>query len=191
MGNPQQPTGQPYQPPQPPQPPYGQPTPPLPRRRGMPTWGIVLIAVGGAVAVLCAGLVVLAFALPEDDQDASADPTGPATVAAQADDLAITVTDVTRAEAEVGDRVYTIVAVEVVNESDDRIYVGPLDWHITDADGHRHDVTFGPGDDELPGLRLNPGDSTAGTFAVEGELEVATVVYQRWPSDDPIEVPAA
>lgn len=166
------------------------------------TVAIVLGSVFGGVLVLCVGLTVLAAVLP-DPEDGDASPKANASAAAESatepaeepdegdvEDLTIEVIDVYNETNTLGDA-FTTVEVKVTNNTDDRVYVGPMDWYVVDSDDNRYDAAFGPAsgrNDRLQGLHLGPGQSTKGTFSVDNEVDVAVVAYQRWAFDSAVEV---
>lgn len=175
------------------------------QKRGFPVWATILIAIASAFVLLCGAFMLLGIFASIVDSDNAAPrptesvaemeentprPTESATEAEEDASLAITVTDVYTEENSFGD-LYTAIRVEVHNDSDRRIYVGPLDWYVIDAGGFKFDATYGPfrtRDARLPGVHLDPGQATTGVFHVEGEVDVATVVYQRWHWDAPVTV---
>jgi hypothetical protein len=163
---------------------------PMQRKRAFPAWAIAVLSVVGAFALLCfVGGVLAVLSAPEPHAETRPvehqEPVGEVTSV-----LNIEVLDVRTEKNTLGDA-YTAIEVSAVNASDARVYVGPLDWYAIDVDGYKHDAVYGPfgsRSDRLPGTYLNNGHATTGVFHLEGEVDVATVVYQRWPTDDPIEV---
>lgn len=161
------------------------------QKRGFPAWATILIVIASAFVFLCGAFTLLSvFASVTDSDDAAPRPTESATEVEENVSLVVIVTDVYTEENSIGDT-YTAIRVEVHNDGNQRVYVGPLDWHVIDTGGFKFDATYGPfstREARLPGMYLDPGQATAGVFHVEGEVDVATVVYQRWPSDDPVAV---
>lgn len=171
------------------------------QKRGFPVWATILIAIASAFVLLCGAFMLLGVFASIVDSDNAAPrptesvtevkerPTESATEVEEDASLTITVTDVYTEENSFGD-LYTAVRVEVHNDGN-RVYVGPLDWHVIDTGGFKFDATYGPfstREARLPGVYLDPGQATTGVFHVEGEVDVATVVYQRWHWDAPVAV---
>lgn len=174
--------------------PYVPQAPPQ-RKSKFPTWAIVLLSVFGGILLLCGALTAVSFAVSdvEPEREAQGDTEvvpEPEPVEHEGAALDIEVVETYTEENSLGD-VYTAVRVEAYNLSDESVYVGYLDWHVVDADGFKHESVVGPfstREDRLPGLYLEQDEATTGVFYLEGEVDVATVVYQRWSHDDPIEV---
>lgn len=186
------------------------------QKHGFPVWATVLIVIVSAFVLLCGALTLLGIFASIVDSDAAAPrptesvteveerptesateveentprPTESATEVEENAPLAITVTDVYTEENSLG-TLYTAIRVEVHNNGSRRVYVGPLDWYVIDTGGFKFDATYGPfrtREARLPGVYLDSGQATTGVFYVEGEVDVATVVYQRWSWDAPVAV---
>src|SRR5690554_5553480 len=171
------------------------------QNRSFPTWATILIVIASAFVLLCGAFMLLGVfaSIASDDAaprptesvtEVEKRPTESATEVEENAPLAITVTDVYTEKNSFGD-LYTAIRVEVHNNGNQRVYVGPLDWYVIDTGGFKFDATYGPfrtREARLPGVYLDPGQATTGVFHVEGEVDVATVVYQRWSWDDPVAV---
>lgn len=157
---------------------------------------IVGLAIGGAVVGIFCAIGTIALVLSGDSQDepppAAATGTTPGATGQPGDEqrLEITAELVDYEPASRFDNSHhTSVRVEVTNTSHERVYVGPLDWHGEDVDGFKHEPSYMRHVDALDGLYLDPGQAVRGVVTFEGEVELATIYYQRWPSDTPIPAP--
>lgn len=186
----------------PPSPPSAAAHPPAPpprppqRRTGL----IVGLSVGAVVlaALMMVCLAAVLFSLGDDEPAAGSSPGAEVTPSPVVDDEPLgddlrleIAAELVEFEAanRFDDSEHTSVRVEVTNTSDERVYVGPLDWFGTDVDGFKHEPSYRRHADGLSGLYLDPGQSVAGVVTFPGEVELASIAYQRWPSDEPVEVP--
>lgn len=184
MSYPQYPTGG--------QPPYGQPP-----KQGMSTGAKVgIFGCGGCLVLVILGFVFLgvlgALASNSDDATVSTPPADSSSedtaeepaeeeepAAAEGSTVTMTATSAGTAEDITGDgTVYTVLDIEVVNDSDEAVDVNPINFTAVLADGtvvsDWADSIFAD-IDQIDAVTLQPGQRATGQIAVVGEVDVATV----------------
>ncbi|MFI6577607.1 DUF4352 domain-containing protein [Nocardiopsis sp. NPDC050513] len=170
-----------------------------PPKQGMSTGGKVALAIGGSVGLIVIVVLVVAIAAnladggaadpaapvaqPSAQEEAPAEqepaPDQPAEEPASAQGVTMTATDAgTTGDALDESAVYTVVDIEIVNDSDESIEVNPIYFTMTLSDGSSvndwADTLFADIEPIMAGS-LAPGDSTSGQIAVVGEVEIVQV----------------
>lgn len=89
------------------------------------------------------------------------------------------------------DTVYTVVNVEIVNDSEDSIEVNPIYFSAELADGtvvsDWPDAIFADLDNPLDAVTLQPGQKASGQIALVGEVDVAAVTMEElFGLEDPV-----
>ncbi|QUX25740.1 DUF4352 domain-containing protein [Nocardiopsis sp. MT53] len=89
------------------------------------------------------------------------------------------------------DTVYTVVNVEIVNDSEDSIEVNPIYFSAELADGtvvsDWSDAIFADLDNPLDAVTLQPGQKASGQIALVGEVDVAAVTMEElFGLEDPV-----
>ncbi|OLT24200.1 hypothetical protein BJF83_06840 [Nocardiopsis sp. CNR-923] len=178
-----------YAPPPPGDPLYGPPP-----RQGMSTGGKVALAIGGSAGLIVIVVLVIAIAAnlfyggsvspeapvaqPSAGEEAPA-ASAPAEEPAAVQGVTMTATDAgTTGDALDGSAVYTVVDVEIVNDSSESIEVNPIYFTMTLSDGSAvndwADTLFADIEPITAGS-IAPGGSTSGQIAVVGEVEIVQV----------------
>lgn len=126
--------------------------PPPAGRRGIPTWAIVLIAVGGALILACCGITTVAAVLGDDDDEPRRPP---ATVAAQPTETAVQAPEFRPAQVEVSGQCrkriigsYGLMASITVDNPTDQEVTGTawVRWRVLgdDPEVFSQEMTVGP-----------------------------------------------
>lgn len=179
------------------QPPYGQPPYGPPPKKGMSTGAKVGIGIGGCLGLLAIMIVVIAIVVslssggdtettsptPSSSEEESAQESGDEAEeedVAEQEGVVMTATSAGTAGDVLDDTVYTVLDVEITNNTDEALNINPLYFTAVLDDGtEKNDWGEALFADiqQFEVQQLQPGSTASGQVAVVGEVVVDEIWY--------------